>query len=232
VSTISPTTYADRLTVDRTPAPRPRRTWALAGLGAGVAGMASIAASLSVSPTYDPDTAADPLVQLDYLADKVPNILVFHTATMLTVVLLLVVSAGIARRLRAQGPADSLLPAVAAGGLMITAVAGLMGAGLTTEFVFGLSDPELLVPENATFFGHWIATIPWLWVGVGVTAMAVAVAAIKHAAAPRWIGWVSVVLGGLTLLFGISPLQYMAGFVGPVWLTVVSLGFLLGDRRH
>ena len=55
--------------------------------------------------------------------------------------------------------------------------------------------------------------------------------AFRHAAAPRWIGAVSVVLGGLTLVAGLSPLQYLAGFTGPVWLLVVALGFALGDRR-
>ena len=33
-------------------------------------------------------------------------------------------------------------------------------------------------------------------------------------------------LGGLTALFMVSPLQYMAGMTGPVWLIVVSLGLL------
>lgn len=31
---------------------------------------------------------------------------------------------------------------------------GAMVSALTTEFVFGVQDPELLVPETAVFFGH------------------------------------------------------------------------------
>ena len=34
----------------------------------------------------------------------------------------------------------------------------------------------------------------------------------------------------LLLLFGLSPVQYMAGMVGPVWLVVAGLGFAFGDR--
>jgi hypothetical protein len=63
-----------------------------------------------------------------------------------------------------------------------------------------------------------------------VTGVAVAVAALRHAAAPRWIGWVAAVLGGITLLFGMSPLEYMAGFTGPVLVMVLGLGFAFGDR--
>jgi hypothetical protein len=210
----------------------PGRGWALAGLGAGLFGLAGIVASMQVDAVYNADAEGDAVKIVDRLADQVPQILVFHTATMLSVVLIVIFAAGLKRRLRAQAPALSLLPSVAASGLGLVAVAGLMGTGLTTEFVFGLSDPSQMVPESAAFFGHWVGTIPWLWFGAGLSAIALAVAALRHSAAPRWLGWVSVVLGGLTLLFGISPLQYMAGMVGPLWLVVASAGFLFGDRAR
>lgn len=112
------------------------------------------------------------------------------------------------------------------------AVAGLLGSGLTTEFVFGVSDPDLMVPEAAVFFGHWIGTIPWLWGGIGVTALAVAAASLRQGAAvPRPIGWVSLALGGLLTLIAVSPLQYMAGMVGPLWLLVASVALGLREQR-
>jgi hypothetical protein len=107
-----------------------------------------------------------------------------------------------------------------------------MGSGLTTEFAFGVQDPELLVPESAVFFGHWIGTIPWLWAGVGLTATAVGIASLRHGAYARWLGWTSLVAGGIVLLFAISPLQYMAGMVGPLWLTLASAGLLLSRRTR
>ncbi|OOL27050.1 membrane protein, partial [Rhodococcus rhodochrous] len=55
---------------------------------------------------------------------------------------------------------------------------------------------------------------------------------LRHGATPRWLGWASVVLGGLTALLGISPLQYMAGFVGPVWVLVAGIGFAVSDRAR
>jgi hypothetical protein len=39
------------------------------------------------------------------------------------------------------------------------------------------------------------------------------------------------VLGGLTVLLGISPLEYMSGVVGALWLLATSIGFAFGDRR-
>ena len=58
---------------------------------------------------------------------------------------------------------------------------------------------------------------------VDFAGVTVAVAALRHGATSRWIGWVGAVLGGVTLLLGISPLQYMAGMTGPLWLLVTAV---------
>jgi hypothetical protein len=225
-----PRTFERPATSSPAPAARDRR-WAWTAVAAGAAGMAGIAASLTIDAVYDDKYQGDPVAIADRLGDLTANLLVFHTATMLATVLLVVAAAGLRRRLAAQVRAGSLLPEVAAGGLLLNAVAGLMGAGLDTEFIFGTTDEKAkLVPEAAAVYAHWVGTIPWLWVGAGLTGLAVAAAALRHAAAPRWIGWVGAVLGGLTLVAGISPLQYMAGFSGPVLLVVLGLGFALGDR--
>ncbi|MET3960715.1 hypothetical protein ABIE44_000649 [Marmoricola sp. OAE513] len=211
----------------------PSRRWAHAGILAGAAGVAAIVASLGVSAVYDEKTAGNAEKIVESLKDSTPNLLVFHTLTMIATVTLLVFAAGLRRRLAGQVQAGSILPDVAAFGLLLASVAGLMGSALDTEFIFGVnasSDQPQLVPETAAMFGHWVGTVPWLWVGAGLTGVAVAVAALKQAAAPRWIGWVSAVLGGLTLLVGMSPLQYMAGFTGPLLVLVISLGFAFGDR--
>ena len=214
-----------------TTTPTTSRRWAWAGVGAGATGIVGVAASMQIDAVYAPETTGDPDAIVARLAEQIPAILTFHTATMLTVVLLLVFAAGLRRRLADQLPSRSILPDVAAAGLGLVSVAGLLGSGLTTEFVFAVADPEVgLVPEAAVVFGHWVGTIPWLWVGAGVAGICVAVAALRHGAAARWVGWVGAVLGGLTLVLGVSPLQYMAGMTGPVWLLVTALALALGDR--
>ena len=146
--------------------------------------------------------------------------------------LMLVFAVGLHRQLSQRLEPTSLLPGVAASGLLLVAVALLLGSGLTTEFVFGVGDPDLLVPETAAFFGHWIGTIPWLWCGAGLTALAVGIAARKHDAYARWIGLTSLLMGAVLIFIGISPLQYMAGMVGPLWLTIFSAGLLLSSRER
>lgn len=208
------------------------RTWALTGLGAGLAGIIGIQASLGIDAVYDERYAGDANKIADRLGDVVPQLLAMHFGMVIAALLMLVFAAGLRRRLKTQAPIGSLLPDVAAGGLMLTSVAALLGAGFTTEIVFGVTDDAIdMDPEFAAMVGHWVGTIPWLWVGAGATGVAVAVAALRHSAAPRWVGWVAAVLGGLTLSLGISPLQYMAGFTGPVLVLMLGVGFFFGDRR-
>ncbi len=207
------------------------RSWALAGIGAGVAGIGSVVASGLTGAVYDEKIAGDAVAITERLAELTTQILVFHTATMVSALLLVVFAVGLRRRLASAVPADSLLPGVAAAGLLLVAAAQLLGSGLTTEFVFGVQDVDLMVPETAAFFSHWMGTIPWLWGTAGLTAIAVAVAARRYGAVPRWLGITSLVMGGLLLLIAVSPLQYMAGMVGPLWVTIAAIAFATGRAR-
>jgi hypothetical protein len=207
------------------------RSWALAGIGAGVAGIGSVVASGFTGAVYDEKIAGDAVAITERLAELTTQILVFHTATMVSALLLVVFAVGLRRRLASAVPADSLLPGVAAAGLLLVAAAQLLGSGLTTEFVFGVQDVDLMVPETAAFFSHWMGTIPWLWGTAGLTAIAVSVAARQFGAVPRWLGIISLVMGGLMLLIAVSPLQYMAGMVGPLWVTIAAIVFAAGRTR-
>ncbi|WP_163543030.1 hypothetical protein [Occultella kanbiaonis] len=210
---------------------RPSRGWALAGIGAGLAGIVSIYLSLSLSPAYDPAAPPTPESITEHLSTQVPQLLGFHVATIVAALLLIPFAVGLHRHLARRSPAGSLLPGVAAVGLVVLSTVLVLGSGLNTEFVFGLTEPELLIATDVSFYSHWVATIPWLWVTAGVTGLALGLAAVRHGAYPRGIGVVSLVLGALIVLVGVSPLQYMAGFVGPVWLFVVALAALRAQSR-
>ena len=213
-------------------APDRSRGWAAAGVAASVSAVVGLVGSSLVDAVYDRSIAGDAEAITARIAEQTPQLLVFHVATMTTALLLLVVAAGLRRLLRDRLGDGSLLPDVAAGGLLLVSVAGLMGTALTTEFAFVAAEPGAVVPGSVAFFGHWTGTVPWLWSGAGVTALAVAVASLRHGALPRWAGWTSLVLGVPTVLLAVSPLQYMTAMTAPLWLLVVSTGLLLGGRAR
>ena len=205
------------------------RGWAVAGVGAGLAGIGTIVASGMVDAVYDPELEGDGPAIVAKLADQTAPMLAFHTLAVVGAVLAVVFAAGLYRRLRAGASTDSTAPLVAFAGLLGTAVVSVLGSGLDTEFIFGFSGDHQVDPANAALYNHWIGTIPWCWVLAGLAGLATYVVS-RTGGAPRWIGRVGLVLGGLTLLLGISPLQYLAGMTGPLWLLVSAVGFLVGDR--
>lgn len=208
------------------------RGWAYAGIGAGLAGVATIVTSSAVDAVYDKGLVGDAAGVAAKLETQAGWMFAFHSITTLGAVLMIVFAAGLRRRLAAALPADSTLPTIAFAGLLGTAVVSVLGAGLDTEFMMSFAaDDGVVDPTNAAMYNHWIGTIPWVWVLAGLSAVTV-FAAARAKAAPRWLGRVGLVLGGLTLVLGISPLEYMAAVTGALWLVVSGIGFTVGDTSH
>lgn len=206
------------------------RAWALTGAGAAIAYLAGTIAGGIADPVYDPAKSGDPRAIMAAFAEGRTALAVFHGFTTLAALLLLVFGAGLARRLRASLPAGSILPSVAGAGVVVTAAMQVVGSGLDTEFIEGVTRPDTFVAESTALYGHWIGTIPYVWVTAGVSALALAWVSLRHRGAPRWIGLVSLALGGASVVAGISPLQYVAGMTAPLWMLVVGIGLAVGDR--
>jgi hypothetical protein len=215
-------TGADRTTT-------PSRLWAVAGIGAALAGAGTIVTSSAVDVVYRDEFSHGSVTGVaDALSDKTGVLFAFHAVTALGAVLMIVFGAGLFRRLRAT-TGDSLAPVVALVGLAGTAVISVLGSGLDTEFAMPAAGGITVDDGSAAIYNHWIGTIPWLWTLAGLAGLAL-FAAARARAVPRWLGIVGLVLGGLTVALGVSPLEYMAGVTGVLWLLVTAVGFTVGDR--
>ncbi|GAA3803207.1 hypothetical protein [Nocardioides panacisoli] len=205
------------------------RRWALAGIGAGLAGIGSIITTTMVDGVYDQDLVGHPDLIADKIADERGWMFAFHSISMLGALLMIVFAAGLFGRLKATvGVTTSTIVALA--GLVGTAVVSVLGAGLDTEFMMSLSfDRDSVDDYNIAHYNHWIGTIPWLWVLAGLSGLAL-FAIARQGGVPRWIGRVGLVLGGLTALLGVSPLEYMSGVTGALLVLVTAIGFAAGDR--
>lgn len=207
----------------------PGRAWALAGIVAGVGGFATTILSAEAGAAYVDGEAQDADRVLASLNDHVPALISFHVVATLTVLALVPFGLGLHRRLRAGLGRDSLVPGTASFGILGTALVVLMGTALNTEFIFGVAGDALAVPEAATVFNHWIATVPWVWGLTGLTGWAL-FRAWRAGVVRAWMGIAAGVLGTLSLLLTVAPLQYMAGWTGSVMVVLVALGFAFGDR--
>ncbi len=214
------------------PPARARRLWALSGLGAGLLGAGTVVTSSMVDVVYRAEFDGTTDGVAEALRDKAGVLFAFHSITVLGAVLLVVFAAGLHRRLRV-GAGDSVAPLVAFGGLLGTAVVSVLASGLDTELMMPLAaqDGPVVPDSTASFYNTWVGTIPWVWVLAGLAGLAV-YSVSRQGAVPRWLGRYGLVLGGLTVVLGVSPLQYMAAVPGVLWLVGSSLGLLLGDRAY
>jgi hypothetical protein len=137
-----------------------------------------------------------------------------------------VFGAGLRRALAAQSPAGSLVPDVAAAGTLLVAALCFVGSGPSTEVFFALLNAPNADPGVTAGLVRMIDTLPWVWGGLALTTAAVAYGALRHGAAPRWLGVVSLVFTVLTGGLAMAPLQYLAGFTGAIWLVLASVAFL------
>ncbi len=227
------TVISPRRVRDDVPEARPAtsRGWALAGVAAGFLGLAGALLPTLVTPVYDDALMPDAVRVAEALADFKGLMVAFHVTATLSLLLLPVFALGLARRLRDALPAGGLLPGVAAFGLLATSVVVLMGTSLDTEFVAGIGHEEMVLPEMAVLYNHWIGTVPMVWGLTGLTGLALHQAA-RQGALPRWIGRTGLVLGGLSLLLTVAPLQYAAGLTGTLLVLVTACGLAFGDKAH
>jgi hypothetical protein len=213
-------------------APGPRtagRGWAWAGALAGLAGIGMVVVTGSVTVTEE--ALADNALVLDQVIDAEAAVWAFQVLCSAAALGIVVFAAGLRRKLAAQAPADSLLPALAAAGLGTVAVMLLVGGGISTELFWSLlQDAEDLDPDTIGAHMAIFNTMAWVWAGIGLTTAAVAVAAIRHGSLPRWLGWFSVVVTVLVALSQLVPLQYMAAFFGAPWLLVAGVGLARAER--
>jgi hypothetical protein len=138
-----------------------------------------------------------------------------------------VFGAGLRRMLAAQCPAGSLVPDVAWAGTLLVAGLCLVGSGPATEVFFGLLHAAEIDPDTTASLVRMMDSLPWVWGGLALTVAAVAYGALRHGAAPRWLGVVSLVFTVLVGGLAMAPLQYLAGMVGAVWLVLAGVAYLV-----
>lgn len=119
--------------------------------------------------------------------------------------------------LRARRPAD-------AGGTVLMAGGILWAGGLLTGSVVSLmlvtssDNGQEQVAETANVLGNdvWIPFIA----GIAITLIGAGMSVLSSGVLPRWLGWVALVAGVVSLA---GPGGFLGFFVGPLWLFVAGV---------
>lgn len=221
--------HPNSASADGVAATRTGRRWAVCGIAAGVLGLAQFA--LTGPLTVDTDDLRDNQLVADALTDAAPWVWAYQIIGVATAMLVAVFAAGLFRRLSQQAPADSLIPMLAVGGLLLVSAMSLVGSGICTEMFWGLTqdtadlDADTLAAQLSIF-----NTMGWVWAGAGLTAGAVAVGGLRHSAVGRVLAIGSAVAAGLIAAVNLVPLQYMALVPGALWLIGAGVSFVRSDQ--
>lgn len=216
-------------TVATTSVFRPSRRWAVCGILGGVLGLAQFALTGPIN--VDTDALADNQLVAELLTDAAPWVWLYQVIGVLTALFVAVFAAGLFRKLSQQGPAESLIPMLTVGGLLLVSAMSLVGSGICTEMFWALAqdtaelDADTLAAQLSIF-----NTMGWVWAGAGLAAGAVGVAGLRHGAVSRSLAIGSVVAAGLIGLVNLVPLQYMALVPGAFWLIGAGASFVRSEQ--
>src|SRR5262245_1217519 len=163
---------ADFTTADAT---KVRRGWAVAGLLSGIGALIFfIAPGSMLSPSTD--SYIDNAKVLEELEGKAPWVWAFQTSGVALAMLLVIFAVGLRRRLAGQDPAGSLVPDLAAIGLILMSVMTLVGTGISTEMFHALRHTDEVDPDTIAAHLAIYNTMAWVWAGGLLTTGAITVA--------------------------------------------------------
>src|SRR5436309_1436453 len=116
----------------------------------------------------------------------------------------------------AEGP-DGILSTVVFGGAIVFAAGAAIAAGIHFALVDLADDINPIAIQALNALDD--ETFLFFPIGLGTVVLATGISAVRHGALPRWLAWVSVVLGVIFL----SPFFWLVFFVGPLWFLAVSI---------
>lgn len=217
-----------RFQLDQAPA---RRWWAAAGLAAGVGAFALFLgpATMLTVPTDAYADNADVVAELD---GKAGWVWVFQTTGVALAVLLAIFAVGLRRRLAGQEPAGSLVPDLAALGLVLMAAMTLVGTGISTEMFHALRHADEADPDTIAAQFTIYNTMAWVWAGGLLTTGALAVAGLRHGSVGRGLGRFAAVMSGLLVVTQVLPFQYLAVAPMAIFLIVCGISMLRAESAE
>ena len=212
----------------------PTRThrWASAGWLAGLLAVpvfGVVTGGLFV-PT---DDLVDNQRVLDELRGAAGWVWAFQSGSVAIALLVAVFGLGLRRRLAGQTPAGSLLPDLAAAGMLLVSALTLVGGGISTEMFHALRNSDEVDPDTVAAQLAIFNTLGWVWAGGILTTGATAVAGLRHGAIGRKVSIFAAVMTALIAITQLLPFQYLA--VLPVTLFLVVTGIAVqreAGREH
>lgn len=206
------------------------RWWAASGVVAGIGGV--VGTFTSIGPgSDDPAVYRDAARIIEASAGREADVAVALAAFVVAAFAVVVFGAGLRRHLAAGGRGGSA-PDLALAGTLLVAELCLVGTAPATDVAANLSTDTVnadVLAASATS----LSTTTWVWGGLALTSAAVALGALgRDRLIPRWLGVLSAVFAAALAALAALPLQYLAAWVGALWLMVTGVALLVQRPPH
>lgn len=203
------------------------RWWLFAVLAGAFGGPGTFLALSTVTDTA-PEVGGAAILA-DIQGDRLP-IALGAVAGMAAVLFMVLFNVALRRRLREREPVGGTTSMVAGAGLALTA--GALFVGLAAVYQLWWQGGGMYDSPDLVAAAFLVAdTVPFAaWAGVGLTAGATGVSALRHGAAPRWLGWFSTAMAFVIAAMVVGMVPFMAFMPGSLWLVVTGLGLRRLDR--
>lgn len=200
------------------------RTWNIAGGLAGVVFVGLTLAGMAIggSPNVEPSDSASTIARA--LADSSDKAGLGSFITLLGLVFFFPFLAYLRNQLQRSEGEKGWLATTAYGGGLVTAAMLLLGVSVQLATTSVSPDVDQVVGKVfVVYTWNWIAIVapPMMALTLGAS-----LAIIRHGVAPRWIGWLGVLVS-ITLL---AP--WIGILVALGWLLVLSVVLVLSELKH
>ncbi|MGH2980248.1 MAG: hypothetical protein ACRDLQ_11530 [Solirubrobacterales bacterium] len=198
-----------------------RKEWLVPLTGVAFIGLAIIGFAVGGEPP-DVDSPVQEIV--DHYVDNKDSVMAGSLLVAISVAFFLFFAGYLRKVLRAAEGEGGMLSAVAFAGATVMAV----GAAIDTTISFALAETADNIEPTAVqaLQALWDNDFIPLALGSGVFLLASGISIALHGALPKWLGWIAILLGVLSL----TPIGF-AGFLGgAVWILIVSVVLTLRAR--
>jgi len=211
------------------------------GILAAASGIVVTLLAFGVNVPELPDTVTAESARA-YLVDNAGALEVFGMSMAASAALLMVLLGQVRAMIAQAENGRGFLADVAFGGGVLTAVwllvTGAFHAATVFDGVDGLPAELVTSYYGLMSVGDTLGSASTY--AKGVLMLAVGVAAIRTRALPRWLGWLSVVLGAMAVLGGlgvvenpVTPALWYGGLIGfAVWPMLVGITLIVKAIKH
>jgi hypothetical protein len=173
----------------------------------------------------EPPGADDPVQEIvDHYTDNEDSVIVGAILVAFAAVFLIFFAGYLRRVLSAAEGEGGVLSAVSLVGAAVMAV----GIAIDSTISFALAEAVEDIEPTAVqaLQALWDSDFIPIAVGTVVFLLSTGISIVRHAALPKWLGWVAILLA----VVGLTPIGFVAFLGGGIWILIVSVMLALRAR--